>query len=46
MPLDFRYPVVGPFIWLGVIVTLSTLASSWPAMRAARLSVRESLAHE
>jgi ABC-type lipoprotein release transport system permease subunit len=33
-------------IWLALIVILSALASLWPAMRAAHLTVRDSLAYE
>jgi putative ABC transport system permease protein len=45
-PLNFRYSIVGLFVWMGVIVVLSALASLWPAWRAARISVRETLAYE
>jgi putative ABC transport system permease protein len=38
--------VPGLFIWLGLVVTLSLLASGLPARRATRISVRESLAYE
>jgi putative ABC transport system permease protein len=46
LPLSFQYSVSGAFIWLVVISVLSGLASLWPAVRAARLSVRDSLAYE
>jgi putative ABC transport system permease protein len=46
VPLNFRYSVIGLLIWLSVIVILSALASLWPALRAARTSVREALAYE
>jgi len=46
MPMYFRYSVTGIFLWLTVIVILSALASLWPALRAARMSVRETLAYE
>jgi putative ABC transport system permease protein len=38
--------VPGIFIWLGLVVVLSLLASGLPARRATRISVRESLAYE
>ena len=46
VPLDFRYPVFGLLLWLVIVVVLSALASLWPALGAARVSVRESLAYE
>jgi len=46
MPLDFRYSVNGVVLWLVVVSVLSALASLWPALRAARVSVREALAYE
>jgi len=46
MPMFFRYSVDGIIIWILVMVVLATLASLWPALRAARLSVRETLAYE
>ena len=46
MPMFFRYSVDGVFIWIGVMIVLATLASLWPALRAARLSVRDTLAYE
>jgi putative ABC transport system permease protein len=46
MPMYFRYSVNGTFVWLAVMLVLATLASLWPALRAARLSVRETLAYE
>ncbi len=46
VPLNFRYSVIGLLIWLSMIVILSALASLWPALRAARTSVREALAYE
>lgn len=45
-PLDFRYSVVGVLLWLTIVLVLSALASLWPALRAARISVREALAYE
>ncbi len=46
MPMYFRYSITGILVWLVVIVVLSALASVWPALRAARMSVRETLAYE
>jgi len=46
MPMFFRYSVDGIFIWIVVMIVLATLASLWPALRAARLSVRDTLAYE
>ena len=46
MPLEFQYSVDGLVIWLALIGILSALASLWPAMRAAHLTVRDSLAYE
>jgi putative ABC transport system permease protein len=36
----------GMFIWLGLVLGLTTLASVWPARNAARLTIREVLAYE
>jgi putative ABC transport system permease protein len=46
MPLDFRYSTVGMVLWLVIVTLLSALASLWPALRAAQVSVREALAYE
>ena len=46
MPMFFRYSTNGMLAWLVVMLVLATLASLWPALRAARLSVRETLAYE
>ena len=46
IPLDFRFSAVGALGWLLVVVTLSALASLWPALRATQVSVREALAYE
>jgi putative ABC transport system permease protein len=41
------YPAInGVWIWLGIVVVLSLLASWLPARRATQISVRESLAYE
>ena len=46
IPLDFVYSVGGVFLWLLIVIVLSALASIWPALRATKVSVRESLAYE
>jgi putative ABC transport system permease protein len=46
LPLDFSYPASGVMLWMVIVLVLSALASLWPALRAARVSVRESLAYE
>jgi putative ABC transport system permease protein len=46
MPLDFAYSAGGPVLWLFIVAILSALASLWPALSAAQVSVRESLAYE
>jgi ABC-type lipoprotein release transport system permease subunit len=46
VPLDFRYSIEGLLLWLVAVAVLSALASLWPALRATRVSVRESLAYE
>ena len=45
-PLDFSYSFAGALLWLGIVLALSALASLWPAVGAARTSVRETLAYE
>jgi putative ABC transport system permease protein len=45
-PLVFVYTVVGPMIWLLIIVVISVIASLLPARRAVRMSIRETLAYE
>jgi putative ABC transport system permease protein len=45
-PAVYHYSFTGLWIWLGIVVTLSLLASWLPARRATRISVRESLAYE
>ena len=46
MPLAFVYSASGMLLWLLIVVVLSALASLWPALRAAQLSVRQALAYE
>lgn len=46
MPLDFVFSVQGTLTWLAIVSVLAVIASLWPAIRATRISVRESLAYE
>ncbi len=43
--LDYRYAVEAMFLWLGMVIAISILASVMPARNATRISVRESLAY-
>jgi putative ABC transport system permease protein len=45
-PFFYRYSFYGLWLWLAIILTLSVVASWWPARRATQISVRESLAYE
>ena len=45
-PLDFVYSTEGAVGWLLIVIGLSALASLLPALRAAQMSVRETLAYE
>ncbi|MFQ5616145.1 MAG: ABC transporter permease, partial [Anaerolineales bacterium] len=45
-PFFYRYSTEGMWMWLGIVVALSLVASWLPAQRAASISVRESLAYE
>jgi putative ABC transport system permease protein len=45
MPLDYQYNTQAMFIWLGVILVISVIASILPARSATRVSVRDSLAY-
>ncbi len=45
-PLDFAYAYDGIVYWLGIILVVGTLASIAPALKAAGLSVRQSLSYE
>jgi putative ABC transport system permease protein len=46
IPLEFSYSIESVFLWLLVVVVISALASMLPALRATRVSVRQSLAYE
>jgi putative ABC transport system permease protein len=45
-PLSYQYAFNGAIAWLVAILTIATFASIFPAWRAARLSVRQTLAYE
>jgi putative ABC transport system permease protein len=45
VPLDPYVWPQAPGLWLALVVVLASLSSVYPAQRAARLSVREALAH-
>jgi len=45
-PITVVFTPVGYFIWLGLVIVLSSLASVLPARNAARLTIREVLAYE
>jgi putative ABC transport system permease protein len=46
VPLTYSYSLSGMWIWLGVVILLSMVASFIPARTASRLTVREVLAYE
>lgn len=45
-PIAVVFTPTGYFIWLGLVIILSSLASVLPARNAARLTIREVLAYE
>jgi putative ABC transport system permease protein len=45
-PIALSFTLQGVFIWLGVVLMLSAIASVLPARSAARLTIREVLAYE
>jgi ABC-type lipoprotein release transport system permease subunit len=45
-PAEYYAATHGVWIWLGIVVVLSFIASWVPAHRATRISVNESLAYE
>ncbi len=45
-PIAVVFTPMGYFIWLGLVIVLSSLASVLPAHSAARLTIREVLAYE
>ena len=44
--MDLTFTPIGVFIWLGVVILLSIVASIIPARNAARLTINEALAYE
>ncbi|MFZ6029101.1 MAG: FtsX-like permease family protein [Chloroflexota bacterium] len=46
IPLNESLSWTGIGAWLVIVLSLSTLASAWPAVQAARVSVRDSLLYE
>mgnify|MGYP001596871971 FL=1 len=44
-PLDFHLSPLAAAAWLGLVLVLASVSSFYPARRAARLTVREALAH-
>ena len=46
MPLDYTMSPRAVVTWLALVLVLATLSSLYPAWRAARMTVREALAHE
>jgi ABC-type antimicrobial peptide transport system permease subunit len=45
-PINYQFSWNGALQWLIIIVVLSIVGSAVPAIRATRVSVRESLAYE
>lgn len=45
-PVAFRYTPIGYYIWFGIVVILSILASIMPARNASQMTIREVLAYE
>ena len=43
--LDYQYNWLAVFVWLGIVVLISILASIFPARGATQISVRDSLAY-
>ncbi|MCB0033303.1 MAG: FtsX-like permease family protein [Anaerolineales bacterium] len=46
LPLSYTFSFLGAFLWIIVVIILSTLASYLPANSAANVKVRETLAYE
>lgn len=44
--IRFEFAWAGALAWLVIVSGVAALASAWPALQAARLSVRETLAYE
>ena len=45
-PMPAVYGVSGIIAWLIFILALAAIASAWPARRASKLTVRDTLAYE
>jgi putative ABC transport system permease protein len=45
-PVVFRYTPLGYYIWLGIVIILSIVASILPARNASQMTIREVLAYE
>ncbi len=45
-PVAFRYTPIGYYIWFGIVVILSIVASIMPARNASQMTIREVLAYE
>jgi putative ABC transport system permease protein len=45
-PMTFQFSWPGLGIWFLIVMIMAALASLWPAWRATRVSVRETLAYE
>jgi len=46
VPIVYIFSVQGLFIWLGIVLVLSTIACLIPARNAVRLTIRDVLAYE
>lgn len=46
VPLNYSFSANGVLIWLAAVIVISAMASLLPALKAARLSVREILSYE
>jgi len=45
LQLDFRFSVTSVWLWLGLVLLLSLLASYWPARYATKINVHAGLGH-
>lgn len=44
--LDYRYSLVGAFVWLALMIGIAIISSLAPAIRASKISVRAALSYE
>ena len=44
-PLDLTISGIAIVVWFALVVVIATVSSAYPASRAARLTVREAIAH-